>query len=40
LAGAGADFIAIGDAVWGDPQGPRAAMTAAAARLRTSEPVP
>jgi len=39
LAGAGADFVAIGDAVWGDPQGPGAAMTAAAARLRTSEPV-
>jgi thiamine-phosphate pyrophosphorylase len=40
LAGAGADFVAIGDAVWTDPQGPRAAVTTAAARLKTSEPVP
>jgi thiamine-phosphate pyrophosphorylase len=40
LAGAGADFVALGDAVWADPRGPAAAMAAAAARLRTSEPVP
>ena len=40
LAGAGADFVAVGDAVWTDPQGPAAAMAAAAARLKTSEPVP
>jgi thiamine-phosphate pyrophosphorylase len=40
LASAGADFVGIGDAVWGDPRGPVAAMAIAAARLRTSEPVP
>jgi len=40
LAGAGADFVAIADAVWTDPQGPGAAVAAAAARLKTSEPVP
>jgi thiamine-phosphate pyrophosphorylase len=40
LAGAGADFVAIADAVWTDPQGPGAAVVAAAARLKTSEPVP
>jgi len=39
LAGAGADFVAIGDAVWTDPHGPGAAVAAAAARLNTSEPV-
>jgi thiamine-phosphate pyrophosphorylase len=40
LAGAGADFVAIADAVWTDPQGARAAVASAAARLQTSEPVP
>lgn len=40
LAGAGADFVAIGDAVWRDPRGPGAAMAAAAAQLKKSEPVP
>ncbi|HML14856.1 MAG TPA: thiamine phosphate synthase [Xanthobacteraceae bacterium] len=40
LAGAGADFVAIADAVWTGPSGPGAAVTAAAARLKTSEPVP
>jgi len=40
LAGAGADFVAIADAVWTHPQGPGAAMATAAARLKTSEPVP
>jgi thiamine-phosphate pyrophosphorylase len=41
LAGAGADFVAIADAVWTtEPRGPGAAVAAAAARLNTSEPVP
>ena len=40
LAGAGADFVAIADAVWADPLGPGAAVASAAARLKTSEPVP
>jgi thiamine-phosphate pyrophosphorylase len=40
LAGAGADFVAIADLVWADPQGPGAAVARAAARLKTSEPVP
>jgi len=40
LAGVGADFVAVGDAVWVEPRGPAAAMATAAARLRTSEPVP
>jgi thiamine-phosphate pyrophosphorylase len=40
LAGAGADFVAIADAVWTHPQGPGAAVATAAARLKTSEPVP
>jgi thiamine-phosphate pyrophosphorylase len=39
LAGAGADFVAVGDAVWTDPHGPAAAVAAAAGRLKT-EPVP
>jgi thiamine-phosphate pyrophosphorylase len=39
LAGAGADFVAIGDAVWLDPRGPGAAVAAAAAQLKRSEPV-
>jgi len=40
LAAAGADFVAIADAVWADPRGPRSAVAAAAAQLRKSEPVP
>ena len=40
LAGAGADFVAIADAVWTDPRGPGPAVASAAARLQTSEPVP
>jgi thiamine-phosphate pyrophosphorylase len=40
LAGAGADFIAVADAVWAHPRGPGTAVAAAAAQLRTSEPVP
>jgi thiamine-phosphate pyrophosphorylase len=39
LAAAGADFVAIGDAVWGSPEGPGPATAAAAARLNISEPV-
>jgi len=40
LAGAGADFVAVADAVWTDPQGPGAAVANAVARLKTSERVP
>jgi thiamine-phosphate pyrophosphorylase len=40
LASAGAEFVAIGDAVWAHPQGPGSAVAAAAAQLRASEPVP
>jgi thiamine-phosphate pyrophosphorylase len=40
LAAAGADFVAIADAVWADPRGPGSAIVAAAAQLRKSEPVP
>jgi thiamine-phosphate pyrophosphorylase len=39
LAAAGADFVAIGDGVWTDPDGPGAAVAAAAMRLNRSEPV-
>jgi thiamine-phosphate pyrophosphorylase len=39
LAGAGADFVAIADAVWTDARGPGAAVAEAAARLNASEPV-
>jgi thiamine-phosphate pyrophosphorylase len=39
LAGAGADFVALGEAVWSDPKGSGMAVAAAAARLKTSEPV-
>lgn len=37
LAQAGADFIALGDVVWNDAQGPAAVLTAAAERLRALE---
>jgi thiamine-phosphate pyrophosphorylase len=37
LVAAGADFVAVGGAVWDDPRGPRAAMTEAAARLAAAE---
>jgi thiamine-phosphate pyrophosphorylase len=40
LAGAGADFVAVADAVWTDPHGPGAAVANAVARLKTSERVP
>jgi thiamine-phosphate pyrophosphorylase len=40
LARAGADFVAIGDAVWHWPDGPAAAVAAAANRLKLSEQVP
>jgi thiamine-phosphate pyrophosphorylase len=39
LAAAGADFVAIGDGVWTYPDGPGAAVAAAAMRLNRSEPV-
>ena len=38
LAAAGADFVAIGDAIWGDPRGALAAL-AEASRLLAPEPV-
>src|SRR5262249_43192247 len=40
LARAGADFVAIGETVWNWPEGPAAAVRAAASRLSFSEPVP
>jgi thiamine-phosphate pyrophosphorylase len=40
LARAGADFVAIGDPVWTWPEGPAAAIAAAATRLKVSEQVP
>jgi thiamine-phosphate pyrophosphorylase len=40
LARAGADFVAIGEAVWRWPEGPAAAVAAAASRLKFSEQVP
>jgi thiamine-phosphate pyrophosphorylase len=40
LAGAGADFVAVGEAVWSWPEGPAAAVAAAASRLSFSEQVP
>jgi thiamine-phosphate pyrophosphorylase len=38
LAAAGADFVAVGDAVWDDPRGAVAALTEAS-RLLAPEPV-
>jgi thiamine-phosphate pyrophosphorylase len=40
LAEAGADFVAIGDALWDDPRGPAAAIVDVAARLKPRELVP
>ena len=40
LAAAGADFVAIGDALWDDPRGPAAAVAEAAAQLAAPETVP
>jgi thiamine-phosphate pyrophosphorylase len=40
LSAAGADFIALGGAVFDDPRGARAAVTEAAARLGNGGPVP
>jgi thiamine-phosphate pyrophosphorylase len=40
LAHAGADFVAIGEPVWAAPEGPGAAMAAAADRLSVSEQIP
>ncbi|HMA70114.1 MAG TPA: thiamine phosphate synthase [Xanthobacteraceae bacterium] len=37
LAAAGADFVALGDAVFADPRGPKAAAAAAATRLDIAE---
>jgi len=37
LVAAGADFIAVGDALFDDPRGPRAAVAEAAARLKLAE---
>lgn len=39
LAIAGAEFIAIGDAIWDDPRGPTAALADAAQRLSAPETV-
>ena len=39
LAAAGADFVALGDAVFGDARGPAVAMAEAARRLATPEAV-
>ncbi len=36
LARAGAEFVALGDAVWGDPRGPAAAVAEAEAALRAA----
>jgi thiamine-phosphate pyrophosphorylase len=40
LAAAGADFVAVGDFIFADTRGPRAATAAAAALLAQAEPVP
>ena len=37
LVAAGADFIAVGDALFDDPRGPKAAAAEAAARLAVTE---
>lgn len=37
LARAGADFVLVGDAIWNDPRGVRAAIVDAAAALRQSD---
>ena len=39
LAAAGADFVALGDAVFGDARGPAVAMAEAARRLAAPEAV-
>jgi thiamine-phosphate pyrophosphorylase len=39
LAAAGADFVALGEALFADPRGPAAAIAEAAGRLRALEPV-
>ena len=38
LAEAGADFVALGDFIFGDPRGPAAAIAAAAQRIGVPEP--
>ena len=37
IAAAGADFVAVGDFIWDDARGPKAAVSAAAACLRVPE---
>jgi thiamine-phosphate pyrophosphorylase len=37
LVAAGADFVAVGDALFEDPRGPKAAAAEAAARLSLAE---
>jgi len=37
VAAAGADFVAVGDALFEDPRGPNAAAAEAAARLALTE---
>jgi thiamine-phosphate pyrophosphorylase len=37
LVAAGADFVAVGDALFEDPRGPKAAAAEAAARLTVAE---
>jgi len=39
FAAAGAEFIAVGDAIWNDPRGPAAALADAAQRLTAPESV-
>ena len=39
LAAPGAEFVAIGDAIWSDPRGPAAALADAAQRLTSMETV-
>jgi thiamine-phosphate pyrophosphorylase len=39
LATAGAEFVALGDAIWSDPRGPAAALADAAQRLTSVETV-
>jgi thiamine-phosphate pyrophosphorylase len=38
LVAAGADFVAVGDGIWGDPRGAAAALAEASRRLEAPEP--
>jgi thiamine-phosphate pyrophosphorylase len=40
LSAAGADFVAVGDEIWGDPRGAAAALADAASQLTPAEPAP